>query len=196
MSFPVVDELYHPLVSQETSGYSTLQQARDMVITLLIPGTTISKTTNRRPGEFVPVEQTSSGFVVTDETITPSAAIAELRRRSGLTWDQLARLFGVSRRSIHFWASGEGLSAVNEERLGRMLAVIRYFDRGNAQVTRSVLMTPLDDAVIPFDLLANDKFNEVMERLGAGLQRSMPALGPLSVEARWRHVSPMISKSY
>ena len=35
--------------------------------------------------------------------------IAELRSLSGLTWEQTARLLGVTRRSVHFWASGEVL---------------------------------------------------------------------------------------
>ena len=45
------------------------------------------------------------------EGVSPGAAIAELRRVSGLTWDQLARLVGVSRRTLHFWASGTAVMA-------------------------------------------------------------------------------------
>ena len=43
----------------------------------------------------------------TDEAIEDSVevsqrAISELRRISGLTWEQLGQLFEVSRRSVHF----------------------------------------------------------------------------------------------
>ena len=50
-----------------------------------------------------PAQQTTSG---TSVMLVEHAevAIAELRCLSGLTWDQLARLFNVSRRSLHFWA--------------------------------------------------------------------------------------------
>lgn len=51
-------------------------------------------------------------------------------------------------------------------------------------------MTPLNDGVIPLDLLAKDKFDEVRERLGAGPPRSMPALGPLSAAARADRMPP------
>ena len=54
-------------------------------------------------------DQTSAGVSVS--SIAPSgAAIGELRRLSGLTWDQLARLFNLSRRSLHFWASGKPMA--------------------------------------------------------------------------------------
>jgi hypothetical protein len=47
------------------------------------------------------VEQTTAGTsIVTDDRA--GLAIAELRRLSGFTWDQLARLFAVSRRSHSF----------------------------------------------------------------------------------------------
>ena len=36
---------------------------------------------------------------------------------SGLTWDQLRRLFGVSRRALHMWAGGAQMNSRNQERL-------------------------------------------------------------------------------
>ncbi len=130
------------------------------------------------------MKQPNSGFGDVDTTMTPSTAIAELRRRSGLTWEQIARLFGVARRSVHFWASGKALNVANEERLHRILAVVRYIDRGTAQATRSALMTVLSDGMIPLDLLAEDKFEEVKERLGAGSQPLVPPRTPLSADSQ------------
>ena len=57
-------------------------------------------------------------------------AVSELRRISGLTWEQLAGLFGVSRRAVHFWASGKPLNATNHQRLMRVLDVVRGADVG------------------------------------------------------------------
>ena len=40
-----------------------------------------------------------------------------LHEASGLTWDQLGRLFGVSRRSVHHWTNGARMNAHNAETL-------------------------------------------------------------------------------
>src|SRR5262245_36297225 len=37
---------------------------------------------------------------------TQRSAVRSLHDSSGLTWEQLARLFGVSRRAVHNWANG------------------------------------------------------------------------------------------
>lgn len=83
-----------------------------------------------------------------------SAAILELRRRTGFTWDQLASLFDVDRRSLHFWASGKPLSRSNEEHLHRILAVVNQIDQGNARTNREQLLRPLPSGRLPLDLLA------------------------------------------
>lgn len=54
-----------------------------------------------------------------------SEQVEMLRTLSGLTTDQVARLMSVSRRSIHNWISGSLMSSANEERLSRLVAVIR-----------------------------------------------------------------------
>ncbi|MEN8260005.1 MAG: helix-turn-helix transcriptional regulator [Pseudomonadota bacterium] len=194
MSLQIVSNFDHSAVPFETSGDGALQRARDWVVriggALTIQGTTIAEIQSSWTRELATAEQTNSGLVPINVKTAPSTAIAELRRRSGLTWDQLARLFGVARRSVHFWASGKAMNAANEERLARMLAVVRYIDRGNAQATRAALMTAMSDGVIPFDLLAKDQFDKVMERLGACPQRSMPVLGPLSAAARATRMPP------
>ena len=74
--------------------------------------------------------QTTAGAPVPLVAAPAGAVIGELRRLSGLTWDQLARLLGVSRRSVHFWASGKPMAQSNEEHLRRLLAVVRKVDRG------------------------------------------------------------------
>jgi DNA-binding transcriptional regulator YiaG len=187
MNLQVFDGNRYTISPFGTSGYGDLPLSKDWEIfriggTLAIRGTSSSEALCvRMKGSAA--EQTNSGLAAIDTTMTTSSAIAELRRRSGLTWDQLARLFGVARRSIHFWASGKALNAANEERLSRMLAVVRYVDCGTAQSTRAALITAQNDGMIPLDLLAKDRFDEVKARLGGGPQRSMPALIPLSTTA-------------
>ena len=117
------------------------------------------------------------------ETTATRQAVSELRRISGLTWDQLAGLFGVSRRSVHFWASGKPLNATNHERLMRVLDVVRDADRGTARGTRAALLDARAGKT-PFDMLADQQFPAAREALGRGRTRRVPALAPLSAAAQ------------
>jgi len=124
------------------------------------------------------VAQTTSGLSLTLGERS-GAGIAELRRLSGLTWDQLARLFRVSRRSLHFWASGKTMMPTNEEHLQRLVAVLRKVDCGSASANRAMLLIPGDDGTIPFDLLAEGRYEQVVSLLGHG--RSFPRVMPLQL---------------
>lgn len=130
---------------------------------------------------YLHLEQTSAGasIVIADRA---GAAIAELRRLSGFTWDQLARLFKVSRRSLHFWASGKAMTPSNEEHLQRLLAVVRKIDRGSASINRSALLAVQDDRTIAYDLLADEQYDRVVTLLGPGGARRVKA-PKLSAEA-------------
>lgn len=116
--------------------------------------------------------------------VSAGPAIAELRRLSGLTWDQLARLFGVNRRSLHLWASGKAMTPSHEERLQRVLAVVRKIDRGSASENRTLLLGAREDGDIPLDLLAARSFDRVVSLLGAGTGRKAVPPSRLSPEAK------------
>ncbi|MFU8837507.1 MAG: hypothetical protein ACNA75_04320 [Thiohalomonadaceae bacterium] len=109
-------------------------------------------------------------------------AVAEIRRLSGLTWEQLGELFGVSRRSAHFWASGKPLSAANEERLMQVLDIIREGYRGDARSTRAALFSVIAGTT-PFELLASERFAEARKLFGKGAER-MAERADLSPAAR------------
>jgi DNA-binding transcriptional regulator YiaG len=111
-----------------------------------------------------------------------ASALSELRRISGLTWDQLGRLFHVSRRSVHFWASGKPLNADNEARLHRVLDVIRHADRGSAGANRTALLRAVNGRV-PFELLASQELDEARELLDRGVDRPLHH-GELSAAAK------------
>jgi len=116
------------------------------------------------------------------KALKTSAAISELRLLSGLTWELLARVFRVARRSLHFWASGKPMNAPNEEHLHRLLAVLRRADRGTATENRAVLLREYD-GMIPIDLLAERKYDRFLELVGEGHCRRRIELTPLSQEA-------------
>ena len=110
-------------------------------------------------------------------------AISELRRISGLTWKQLGELFAVSRRSVHFWASGKPLNAGNAQRLMRVLDIVRYANRGSASRTRAALLNS-SEGTTPFEMLAGQRFDEARVALGQGHARPLPVLVELSPEAK------------
>jgi len=132
-------------------------------------------------------EMTTSGLTLpstnSNSVETTRIALNQLRKLSGLTWDQLARIFDVSRRSLHSWASGKPLSRFNEEQLNRLLATVQYINRGSASLNRSLLLTPGTDSRLPFDLLVIGEYEEVKQILGYGNAPEKPKLAPLSEDA-------------
>lgn len=132
-------------------------------------------------------KQTASSLSVTYSlpTTVESAQVTihELKKLSGFTWEQLAKIFNVSRRSLHFWASGKPMTPFNEEHLRRLLATIRYIDRGSPDINRGALLQPQHGSTIPLDLLIAGKYEEVKRLLGAGTAVEKPKLKPLSPEA-------------
>ena len=117
-------------------------------------------------------------------------AVNELRKLSGLTWEQLAILFDVSRRSVHFWASGQPLTSANEEKLNRILDVVEYISRSSASRNRSLLMGIADDGKSYLDLLAAGEYDRVKSILGAGNAPKKPNLGHLSQAAEMARMPP------
>lgn len=64
---------------------------------------------------------------------------------SGLTWNQIARLLGVSRRSVHMWANGGRMNATNAETLNALAAVIQAVPSGTPDQRRAYLLAPRGD---------------------------------------------------
>jgi hypothetical protein len=118
------------------------------------------------------------------DTQSSASAILEIRRRSGLTWDELAHLFDVSRRSVHHWASGKAVSASHHRQIRRMLATIRYIDQGEAARTRDFLLAPEASGESRLDLLSRNRFEEATARVLTGRAPVPPTLTPLSESAR------------
>lgn len=109
-------------------------------------------------------------------------AILEIRRLSGLTWDELADLFDVSRRSVHHWASGKQVNAEHEQALRGALTAIRHLDRGNATATRALLLTSDPDGNSLLDLLKAGSYEDAVSRVAPRTPVARP-LRPLSAEA-------------
>ncbi len=165
------------VISGALAGHST--SSREPLDLYSAPSAFVSNATTSYLGYAV---ETAAVQVEPTNAIT-ATAITELRRRSGLTWEQLAQLFGVARRSVHFWASGNPLNADNERQLFQVLDLIRTADRGEARVTRAALMN-VEGGTSAFDLLTARRFADAASKLGAGVASNRPALGPLSHAAK------------
>jgi DNA-binding transcriptional regulator YiaG len=126
-----------------------------------------------------PTEQTTASparLALEAATETTGEAILEIRRRSGLTWEELADLFDVSRRSVHHWASGKAVTAEHDRQIRRTLAVVRQLDQGGAEHTRALLVSPRADGQIVLDLVKSGAFAEALTSSGAAQAR--PRLSP------------------
>jgi len=104
-------------------------------------------------------EHASTLQVFIPPVVTPASAaimssvdlLDRVHSQSGLTWEQIARLFNVSRRSVHLWLAGGRMSATNEERL---IAVERYVSSIDAEpsVRRHQMLAGNDSGPSFFDL--------------------------------------------
>jgi len=106
---------------------------------------------------FIGEQQESSNFVVRPtvpfhpQPVTTNARLLEqLRSQSGLTWEQIARLFNVSRRSIHLWLAGGRMSAGNEERLVRIEQYVSSLS-GTPDEKRHQLLASSESGMSYFD---------------------------------------------
>ena len=169
--------------AQGAMKHSDTHSSIGFIISLVSSGTTASRVSDDR-ALLAAVDRTTSGITLR-ATGSPEAtqkSISELRRLSGLTWEQLAKLFNVSRRSLHFWASGQPLSRFNEEQLNRLLEAIQYIDRGSANLNRSLLLKS-SNGNQNFDLLVAGQYEEFKKIVGCGNAPQKPQLGSLSEDA-------------
>ena len=70
-----------------------------------------------------------------------ASRVRRLKNKSGLTWDQLRRLFGVSERSMHLWAGGARMNARNAERLAYLEQVVHALGAKDADQCREALVS-------------------------------------------------------
>jgi DNA-binding transcriptional regulator YiaG len=93
------------------------------------------------------------------EEVLPDLArsVRSLRQRSGLTWDELARIFGVTRRSLYNWSIGGQVSAAHAQTLARVIAVVHGVDAGDPKLTRSRLLAPTESGATLYTRLAQQR---------------------------------------
>lgn len=81
--------------------------------------------------------------------LTSAEMVLEIHDRSGLTWEQIARALGVSKRAALMWARGAQVSAANLDNLSSLRAVVNEFAGMTVDETRMRLVTSNDASVSP-----------------------------------------------
>lgn len=193
---PRVFETARPDVMPAATGFGGIRERVPPLSVIVVSGAlSVSGTSSAEPTRVWEApyvhesEATASGLAWEQhaegnaDAETTRQAISELRRVSGLTWEQLGELFEVSRRSVHFWASGKPLNAGNEQRLMEVLDVVRAADRRDARSTRAALFE-VRDGTTAFALLTAERFEDARAILGTGAARAKPALVELSAAAK------------
>jgi len=84
---------------------------------------------------------------------TPRTAdlVIRLHAQSGLTWDQVGRLLGVSRRAVHMWASGKRVNAHNAELLADLARMVDSAVGGTPDERRAWLFTATAGGATPVE---------------------------------------------
>jgi len=94
--------------------------------------------------------------------------VGQARTLSGLTWEKLAELIGVSSRTIHYWADGEAISEKNLDHLSKLVAVLEQIDRGYGEANRNLLLGKSIGGLTLFEMLGGKEYDKVLDHLGVG----------------------------
>lgn len=89
-----------------------------------------------------------------------SEEVRWLHEESGLTWEQLGRIFGVSRRTVHLWANGSGMNAANREALHEFVTLVRSVPGTTASERRRSLLVPDASGRRPLDRFRDSRQGE------------------------------------
>jgi hypothetical protein len=114
-----------------------------------------------------------TGIAAAPRSFRARDAIFELRRLGGLTWEELARLLSVTRRSLHLWANGGPINSPNEKHVRDLLMAMRELDRGTARENRGLLLAPLRDGGTVSELLQARRFEDAVALAGRGRGRAV-----------------------
>ena len=111
-------------------------------------------------------ERTTSGDLYEDvhSVLSTAEMIFEIRRLSGLSWDELASIFQVSRLSVHHWANGELPSARETYEISMTLAAVRDLYTGSQLATRERLFAKWGAGGSLFEMLVAHGFGGLLER--------------------------------
>jgi transcriptional regulator with XRE-family HTH domain len=192
-----------------TSDYQVLQRSEELLSAIMLLGLELTSAAlaletvdSFRLRERSFSQMTSAAWSWTPPKLTRSRqkvspagtaradTLNDLRTRMNLTWDQVARLFGVSRRAVHSWASGAPMASEYEEHLYRLHGLTAELEIDS----KALLFTPNHTGHCVFDLLRDRDYRMAARELVAvpafAIKRPRPP--DPSVLAERRPLSPDI----
>lgn len=127
----------------------------------------------------------------------PSVLVSELKVRSGLTWAQIAQLFGVTRRAVHLWVEGGNISASHRSRLNELLAMVSQSGYNDPKSVRQWLLsaetgssrTRFAALTGPYKPLVPEDGRRLADTLGTGEPISAPLGGKVKHVAQTKKSS-------
>lgn len=147
--------------STGTNGFVKVAAGAFIVVASMLGTPTTSSASLSR----VVTDRTSS---TPSNTVIPSGAsetvpstargILAIRQMANLTWDETAKVFGVSRRTAHLWANGRHLPGDQERKLNRVLGILSSYQSLGSLLLREKLMDSAKPGTLFFDLLCNGEF--------------------------------------
>jgi hypothetical protein len=97
--------------------------------------------------------------------------LQHLKETTGLSWNQVAALFGVTRRAVHFWIRGGNITDDHLARLDHLQTQLFAHVSDDPRSTRAALMLPDATGRSPWSRLLSDVASEpsfsALDRLGS-----------------------------
>jgi transcriptional regulator with XRE-family HTH domain len=91
---------------------------------------------------------------------TTATIVRELHAKSGLTWEQLGRLLGVSRRAVHLWAAGGRANSRHVELLLQLRGIIDNLPADSAHQRRMLILQARYAEPSIFDTFLRQRTND------------------------------------
>jgi hypothetical protein len=85
------------------------------------------------------------------KSTTTAEIVRNIHEDSGLTWEQISRLVGVSRRAVHMWATGAHVNARHMELLAAIGRLVAGLPASTASQRRALLLGPRPSVPSIFD---------------------------------------------
>jgi len=103
-------------------------------------------------------------LVIAPSVVHTSSAdlVRSIHDVSGLTWEQIARMFAVSRRAVHAWANGARVSARNLEALSQLAGALES-RRGFSSDENRIWFLDSSDGPSRYDRIRGRNDNVVLE---------------------------------
>ncbi|WP_136661824.1 helix-turn-helix transcriptional regulator [Nitratireductor sp. XY-223] len=111
-------------------------------------------------------------------------ALFEIRRLTGYPWEEIAKLIGVDRRTLHNWVKGGHIRRNNDKTLKKVLMVLRSIDPGDDGVLRKLLARQNAAGESAFELIARGQYETA---------RKMSGVSQISPRKSWASVDPEVS---